>query len=91
MEMLRRNPDLKVYALHNCTSNLDLVHCLRTSLAWFQNSNIAIIDINISPRQVLATKRAIFIETSPQSAIEVIPQYCWGTITKCPYGIFRRI
>ena len=70
MEMLRRNPDLKVYALHNCTSNLDLIHCLRTSPAWFQDSNIAIIDIGIYPRQVLATKKGIFIETSPQSAID---------------------
>jgi hypothetical protein len=71
MEMLRRNPELKVYALHDCTSNgLELIHCLRTSPAWFQNSNVAIIDIGIYPRQVLATKKGIFTETSPQSATD---------------------
>jgi hypothetical protein len=71
MDMLRRNSDLKVYALHDCTSKgLGLTHHLRTSPTWFQNSNVAIIDIGISPRQVLATKKGIFIETSPQSAID---------------------
>jgi DNA-directed RNA polymerase subunit RPC12/RpoP len=69
MEMLRRNPDLKVYALHDCTSKgLGLIHRLKTSPAWFQNSNVAIIDIGINPRQVLATKKGIFLEISPQSA-----------------------
>ena len=69
MDMLRRNPELKVYALHNCTSKgLELIHHLRTSPNWFQNSNVAIIDIGISPRQVLATQKGIFIETSTESA-----------------------
>jgi hypothetical protein len=71
MDMLRRNPDLKVYALHDCTpKGLGLTHHLRTSSAWFQNINVAIIDIGISPRQVLATKKGIFVETSPQSATD---------------------
>ena len=71
MDMLRRNPDLKVYALHDCTpKGLGLTHHLRTSPTWFQNSNVAIIDIGISPRQVLATKKGIFIESSPQSATD---------------------
>ncbi|MBO3459164.1 hypothetical protein G7B40_027840 [Aetokthonos hydrillicola Thurmond2011] len=71
MEMLRRNPDLKVYALHSCTADgLSLVHRLKTSPDWFQNSNVTIIDIGISPRHVLATKKGIFIEKSPQSATD---------------------
>jgi hypothetical protein len=69
MEMLRRNPDLKVYALHDCTSKgLGLIHRLRTSPDWFQNSNVVIIDIGITPRQVLATKKGIFLEISSPSA-----------------------
>ncbi len=75
MEMLRRNPDLKVYALHDCTSKgLGLTHHLRTSPNWFQNSNVAIIDIGIIPRQVLATKKGIFIEKSLQSASQLTPE-----------------
>jgi hypothetical protein len=75
MEMLRRNPDLKVYALHDCTSKgLGLTHHLRTSPTWFQNSNVAIIDIGITPRQVLATKKGIFLEISTQSASQLTPE-----------------
>ncbi|OKH42568.1 hypothetical protein NIES2101_32765 [Calothrix sp. HK-06] len=71
MDMLRRNPELKVYALHNCTpKSLGLINRLRTSPNWFQNSNITIIDIGITPRQVIGAKKNIFIETSPQSASE---------------------
>lgn len=71
MDMLRRNPELKVYALHNCTpKGLGLVNHLKTSSNWFQNSNVTIIDIGITPHQVIAAKKNIFIETSPQSANE---------------------
>lgn len=71
MDMLRRNPELKVYALHNCTPRgLGLINRLRTSSNWFQNSNFTIIDIGITPRQAIGAKKNIFIETSPQSASE---------------------
>ncbi|BDA73257.1 hypothetical protein RIVM261_015010 [Rivularia sp. IAM M-261] len=71
MDMLRRNPELKVYALHNCTPRgLSLINRLRTSSNWFQNSNFTIIDIGITPRQAIGAKKNIFIETSPQSASE---------------------
>ncbi|MDZ8052837.1 MAG: hypothetical protein RMX68_032175 [Aulosira sp. ZfuVER01] len=69
MEMLRRNPELKVYALHDCSpKGISLVHQLRTSPKWFLNSNVTIIDIGILPRQVIATKRGMFIQASPDSA-----------------------
>ncbi len=71
MDMLQRNPELKVYALHNCTPRgLGLINRLRTSSNWFQNSNFTIIDIGITPRQAIGAKKNIFIETSPQSASE---------------------
>ncbi|WP_416212266.1 hypothetical protein [Nostoc sp. DedSLP03] len=69
MQMLRRNPDLKVYAIHDCNpQGISLVHNLRTNANWFLNSEIAIIDIGLTPRQIIATKRGMFIQTSPESA-----------------------
>ncbi|MEH2036788.1 MAG: hypothetical protein V7K87_10590 [Nostoc sp.] len=69
MQMLRRNPDLKVYALHDCNPRgVGLVHNLRTNANWFLNSEIAIIDIGLTPRQIIATKRGMFIQSSPESA-----------------------
>ncbi|WP_310417030.1 hypothetical protein [Chamaesiphon sp. OTE_8_metabat_110] len=53
MEMLRRNPDLKVYALHNCSpSGFKLIRRLREE-TWFPNPAIPIIDVGILPRQIM--------------------------------------
>jgi hypothetical protein len=53
MEMLRRNPDLKVYALHNCSPNgIKLIRRLREE-TWFPNPDIPIIDVGILPRQIM--------------------------------------
>ncbi|MEH2252967.1 MAG: hypothetical protein V7K33_26375 [Nostoc sp.] len=69
MQMLRRNPDLKVYAVHDCNPRgIGLVHNLTTNANWFLNSEIMIIDIGLTPRQIIATKRGIFIQSSPESA-----------------------
>ncbi|MBX9255495.1 hypothetical protein H1Q63_16400 [Desmonostoc muscorum CCALA 125] len=69
MQMLRRNPDLKVYALHDCSpQGIGLVHHLRTSPKWFQDSNIVIIDIGLTPRQIIAAKGRMFVQSSPESA-----------------------
>ena len=69
MEMLRRNPDLKVYAIHDCSpKGVSLVNHLRTSERWFLNSNVTIIDIGLLPRQIMATQRGMFIQSSPDLA-----------------------
>ncbi|WP_334896300.1 hypothetical protein [Nostoc sp.] len=69
MQMLRRNPDLKVYAIHDCNPRgIGLVNNLRSHANWFFNSEIAIIDIGLTPRQIIATKRRMFIQSSPESA-----------------------
>jgi hypothetical protein len=53
MEMLSRNPDLKVYALHDCSSQgLKLVRRLREEI-WFPNPEIPIIDVGVLPRQIM--------------------------------------
>jgi hypothetical protein len=67
MEMLRRNPDLKVYAIHNCSpKGLSLVNHLRTSENWFLNSNVTIIDLGLLPRQIIASQGKMFIRYSSQ-------------------------
>jgi hypothetical protein len=68
MEMLRRNPELQVYALHDCSPRgLELLHHLRSSPQWFPDSTIAIIDVGLSPRQVMAVP-GMFVQTSADSA-----------------------
>lgn len=64
MQMLRRNPDLRVYALHDCSPlGVSLVHQLRTDPNWFPNDT-AIVEVGLLPRQILATKTDMMIQTS---------------------------
>jgi hypothetical protein len=56
MEMLRRNPDLKVYALHDCSpTGVQIVSQLRHQDNWFPDTTIPIIDVGILPRQILSS------------------------------------
>lgn len=67
MQMLSRNPDLKVYAFHNASPlGVSLVHTLRSSPSWFQNSNIMIYDLGLLPRQIF-NSRNMFIQASEES------------------------
>jgi hypothetical protein len=73
MEMLRRNPDLKVYALHDCTPRgIGLVDHLRTSPNWFSDSSAIIIDIGILPRQIIDAGDNIFVLSSESSARDAV-------------------
>ncbi|MEQ9667507.1 MFS transporter permease [Coleofasciculus sp. G2-EDA-02] len=68
LEMLRRNPELKVYALHNASPHgVTLIHNLRTSSYWFAESTVTIYDLGLLPRHVL-NSRNLFIQSSPESA-----------------------
>lgn len=68
IQMLRRNADLKVYALHDANpAGVSLVHQLRTSLDWFANQAVTIFDLGISPRQILET-RDMFVQQSESMA-----------------------
>jgi len=70
LEMLRRNPELKVYALHNASPHgVTLIHHLRTSSNWFAESTVTIYDLGLLPRHVL-NSRHLFIQSSPESAEE---------------------
>lgn len=68
MKMLRRNPELKVYAVHDASPfGVHLVHRLRTEADWFANQpNVTMYDLGILPRQVL--DRPVFVQQSPESA-----------------------
>jgi hypothetical protein len=68
MQMLRRNTDLKVYLLHDCSpEGMRMLHQLKSSDRWFKDSNIAIIDIGLTPNQVMTSKH-LFVKTSTASA-----------------------
>jgi hypothetical protein len=68
MEMLRRNPDLKVYALHNCSpSGIQLIHRLRADDTWFPDLATPIINVGILPRQIIDNLDLLMLQ-SPKSA-----------------------
>lgn len=68
MEMLKRNPDLKVYALHDASPHgVNLVHQLRNNSQWFADSNVIIYDLGLLPKQILSS-RGLFIQSSSESA-----------------------
>lgn len=68
MDMLRRNPELKVYAFHDCSGKgMSLMYHLRTSPNWFQNTSIEIFDVGLLPRQVI-TLPNVFIQSAAEFA-----------------------
>lgn len=72
MQMLRRNPDLQVFAFHDCSPRgIKLVQELRDRREWFAGTNIKIIDLGLSPRQAMgAVKQKLSIRNSTQAARE---------------------
>lgn len=68
MEMLRRNPDLKVYAFHNASPlGVGLINRLRTSSNWFVGSEVVIYDLGLFPRHIFSSKN-MFVLNSSESA-----------------------
>jgi hypothetical protein len=83
MDMLRRNPALQVYALHDCSPRgVGLVQQLRMSDRWFQDSTITIIDVGLTPRQVMSA-RGLFVQTSAESTqtAKQLPPDQWVGLT----------
>jgi hypothetical protein len=81
MQMLRRNADLKVYLFHDCSpQGMSILHQLKTSDRWFKDSNVSIIDVGLTPNQVMTSKH-LFIQTSTNSARiakEILPSEWTG-------------
>ena len=70
MEMLRRNPDLKVYALHNCSpSGSQIVRRLRADNNWFADPTIPIIDVGILPRQIMDNLDLLTLQSSESAQV----------------------
>jgi hypothetical protein len=73
MQMLRRNPDLKVYALHDCSPRgIALVNHLRNSPTWFSDSSTIIIDIGLLPRQIMAAGDSMLVLNSSEYARDAV-------------------
>jgi hypothetical protein len=70
MEMLRRNLDLKVYALHNCSPRgIQLVSRLRQDENWFPNLAIPIIDVGILPRQIIDNRNLLTLQSTESAEL----------------------
>ena len=70
MEMLKRNPDLKVYALHNASPRgVSLINHLRTSPIWFLHNDVTIYDLGLLPRQFIHKSNA-FIQQKEEYAAD---------------------
>ncbi len=69
MEMLRRNPNLKVYAIHDCSPvGVRMIHRLRQEEQWFTDPAIPIIEVGIRPRQVINQ-----VDTTTRQSSKLIP------------------
>ena len=69
MQMLRRNPDLRVFALHDCSpTGMEVVHRLRTESIWFAEGNVVIVDVGLLPRQIMAARKDMSVQNSDRSA-----------------------
>ncbi|MDX2099412.1 MAG: hypothetical protein SFW36_16660 [Leptolyngbyaceae cyanobacterium bins.59] len=65
MAMLRQNPDLRVYVLHDCSpSGLQVMHQLKNSENWFRNQAVAIVDIGLLPRQIFKLRDAVILQSA---------------------------
>ena len=69
LQMLRRNPDLRVYAFHDASPDgVSLIHQLKTDPIWFAQSSATVIDLGLLPRQVIKNSRNLFIHRTTVSA-----------------------
>ena len=82
MQMLRRNPELSVYALHDASPvGVALPHILRTDPRWFAGGGANVYDLGLLPRQIF--KRPVFVERGwrpPQGAATIVPPHIAATL-----------
>jgi hypothetical protein len=66
MEMLRRNPDLSVYAVHDASSQgVQLPYILGNQAKWFGGTKVKIYDLGLLPRQIM--NRSMFVEKQSEN------------------------
>ena len=82
MEMLRRNPGLSVYALHDASkAGVELPQRLRTDPRWFAGSEARIYDLGLLPRQIF--NRPVFVESASDrtgAAANALPAHVAATL-----------
>ena len=65
LQMLRRNPALQVFAFHDCNlEGVSLAHHLRNDPQWFPDESVKIVDVGLSPSQILAANSGVFIQNA---------------------------
>ncbi|MDY7006551.1 MAG: hypothetical protein SWX82_22190 [Cyanobacteriota bacterium] len=88
MQMLKQNPDLKVYAFHSATPRgVTTINELRNSPKWFGGNNLIIYDLGLLPRHVFASKN-MWILKSDDSARQAqqIPRAVKSTLSTDELG-----
>jgi hypothetical protein len=80
MEMLKRNPGLSVYALHDASmAGVELPQRLRTDPRWFAGSEARIYDLGLLPRQIF--NRSVFVEKAPErTGATALPAHVAATL-----------
>jgi len=66
--MAKRNPRLGVYVLHDCSA--DGLRCLYTvshDPQWFGGQDYLLVDVGLSPRQILSAKKPVVNFNSPEA------------------------
>lgn len=68
IETLRRNVELEVYVLHDCSpQGMGVLQQLKTKERWFKDINIPSVDIGLTPHQVMSIPD-LFIQILPGTA-----------------------
>jgi DNA topoisomerase VI subunit A len=82
LEMLHRNPNLKVYALHDASpAGVQLVHRLRTTPRWFaERHGVTIYDLGLLPRQVMKRNMFVLQELDAAQQAKRLPEAVRNTL-----------
>ncbi|MGD1940090.1 MAG: hypothetical protein ACFB0G_02145 [Leptolyngbyaceae cyanobacterium] len=82
LAMLRRNPELRVYALHDATpAGVAMAYQLQTSPAWFANSTVRIYDLGLSPRQVFDNRKMFVQKSAAAVTVPTMPKAVRSLLT----------
>lgn len=72
LDIARQNPNLKVYALHDCSaSGIELVYNLQTRPNWFLNHQVQIYDLGLSYQQVMKMENPFIRKDSNSQNIKL--------------------
>ncbi len=68
MTMAKRNPRLGVYVLHDCSADgLRCLHTVTHDPQWFGGQDYLLVDVGLSPRQILSAKNPVFSLNSTEA------------------------